>query len=86
MMEKYTEFLDDTEATARTLADNYIACKKKRDMYEHWFCLLYTSAVPLENRLRYLKRHLGEEIVINDNRISYDEAITQVIQLSLIHI
>ena len=39
-----------------------------------------SRAVPLENRLRYLKRHLGEEIVINDNRISYDEAITQVIQ------
>ena len=29
-----------------------------------------SRAVPLENRLRYLKRHLGEEIVINDNRIS----------------
>lgn len=39
-----------------------------------------TSAVPLQNRLRYLKRHLGEEIELDGKTISYDQAITEVIQ------
>ena len=39
-------------------------------------------AKPVENRVRYLKRHLGEKIVFdNENTtISYDTAITEVIQ------
>ena len=39
-------------------------------------------AKPVENRVRYLKRHLGEKIVLdNENTtISYDTAITEVIQ------
>lgn len=39
-----------------------------------------SRAVPLQNRLRYLKRHLGETITLDDRDISYDDAITQVIQ------
>ena len=39
-----------------------------------------TIAVPLQNRLRYLKRHLGEEIELDGKTISYDQAITEVIQ------
>lgn len=39
-----------------------------------------SRAVPLENRLRYLKRHLGETTTLDDREISYDDAITQVIQ------
>ena len=38
------------------------------------------SAVPLQNRLRYLKRHLGETKVLDGKTISYDEAITEVVQ------
>lgn len=37
-------------------------------------------AKPVKNRLRYLKRHLGQTIVIDDETISYDSAITEVIQ------
>ncbi len=37
-------------------------------------------AVPLQNRLRYLKRHLGETVQLDDRTISYDQAITDVIQ------
>lgn len=37
-------------------------------------------AVPLQNRLRYLKRHLGETTQLDGMTISYDEAITDVIQ------
>lgn len=37
-------------------------------------------AVPLQNRLRYLKRHLGETIQLDGKTISYDQAITEVIQ------
>ena len=39
-----------------------------------------TRAVPLQNRLRYLKRHLGESTVLDGRTISYDKAITEVIQ------
>lgn len=37
-------------------------------------------AKPINNRLRYLKRHLGEKTVIDGKTVSYDEAITAVIQ------
>lgn len=37
-------------------------------------------AVPLQNRLRYLKRHLGETTQLDGKTISYDQAITEVIQ------
>ena len=37
-------------------------------------------AKPVSNRLRFLKRHLGETITLDDRTISYDEAITAVIQ------
>ncbi|MBO4699566.1 Hsp70 family protein [bacterium] len=39
-----------------------------------------SNATPIENRLRYLKRHLGETIYLDEKEISYDFAITQVIQ------
>lgn len=37
-------------------------------------------AKPVKNRTRYLKRHLGENLVLDDKTISYDTAITEVIQ------
>ena len=37
-------------------------------------------AKPVQNRMRYLKRHLGEPLVIDDKTMSYDSAITEVIQ------
>lgn len=37
-------------------------------------------ARPVQNRMRYLKRHLGQDMVIDDKTISYDSAITEVIQ------
>ena len=39
-------------------------------------------AKPVENRKRYLKRHLGEKMTLDggDTTIPYDEAITEVIQ------
>ncbi|MBP3760364.1 MAG: Hsp70 family protein, partial [Ruminococcus sp.] len=37
-------------------------------------------AVPYQNRLRYLKRHLGENIKLDDRNISYDNAIVELIQ------
>lgn len=40
-------------------------------------------AVPEENRLRYLKRHLGEMVTLDDRTIAYDDAITQVIQYAV---
>ena len=40
-------------------------------------------AVPEQNRLRYLKRHLGETITLDDRIIAYDDAITQVIQYAV---
>ncbi len=39
-----------------------------------------TRAVPLQNRLRYLKRHLGETTQLDGMTVSYDQAITAVIQ------
>ena len=39
-----------------------------------------TRAKPVKNRLRYLKRHLGEKICLDDKTILYDDAITEVIQ------
>lgn len=39
-----------------------------------------TRATPVKNRIRYLKRHLGENMVIDNKTISYDSAITEVIQ------
>ena len=38
------------------------------------------KAKPEQNRLRYLKRHLGQTVQIDDRIISYDNAITAVIQ------
>ncbi len=38
------------------------------------------KAKPEQNRLRYLKRHLGQTIQLDDRTISYDNAITEVIQ------
>lgn len=37
-------------------------------------------AKPVENRIRYLKRHLGETMILDGKKISYDLAITEVIQ------
>lgn len=39
-----------------------------------------SRAMPIENRLRYLKRHLGETINLDGRLISYDNAITEVVQ------
>lgn len=38
------------------------------------------KAKPEQNRLRYLKRHLGQTIQLDDRVISYDNAITEVVQ------
>lgn len=40
-------------------------------------------AVPEQNRLRYLKRHLGESIDLDGVNTSYDKAITEVTQYCL---
>lgn len=37
-------------------------------------------AVPEQNRLRYLKRNLGKTILLDDRTVSYDRAITEVVQ------
>ena len=37
-------------------------------------------ALPFQNRLRNLKRRLGETVVLDDKTVSVDEAITEVIQ------
>ena len=39
-----------------------------------------TRARPANNRIRNLKRHLGDSITLDDRTISYGEAITSVIQ------
>ncbi len=39
-----------------------------------------SRAKPVKNRMRYLKRHLGEDMVLDEKTISYDSAITAVIQ------
>lgn len=38
------------------------------------------KAKPEQNRLRYLKRHLGQTIQLDDRTISYDNAIIEVVQ------
>lgn len=38
------------------------------------------QARPLKNRVRLLKRHLGEQINLDDKTFEYDEAITLVVQ------
>ena len=37
-------------------------------------------AKPVQNRINRLKRHLGETMTLDGREISYDEAITEVIQ------
>ncbi|MBR6744765.1 MAG: Hsp70 family protein, partial [Clostridia bacterium] len=37
-------------------------------------------ATPVENRLRYLKRHLNETVILDDREIEINDAITEVIQ------
>ena len=37
-------------------------------------------AKPVQNRIRYLKRHLGEPLVVDDKIMSYDFAIAEVVQ------
>ena len=39
-----------------------------------------SRAKPVKNRKRYLKRHLGESMILDHKVFSYDEAITAVIQ------
>lgn len=39
-----------------------------------------SRARPVQNRKRYLKRHLGEPMTLDNREFSYDEAITAVIQ------
>lgn len=38
------------------------------------------SATPIRNRIRYLKRHIGEPLTLDDWEGTYDEALTAVIQ------
>ena len=38
------------------------------------------QARPVKNRVRLLKRHLGETFTLDDKTFTYDEAITQVVQ------
>jgi small-conductance mechanosensitive channel len=45
VMSEHSAFLDDTEKTANTLAENLDKCQKKRDEYSHWFDAVET---PLE--------------------------------------
>ena len=52
--------------------------KSASDLAASWQC--ESVATPLENRLRYLKRHLGETVTIEDRKIAYDDAITAVVQ------
>ena len=44
-MNEHAAFLDETEMTAKTLAENLDKCQKKRDEYMHWFDAVET---PLE--------------------------------------
>ncbi len=41
---------------------------------------LRTIAIPYDNRLRYLKKHLDETIDLDGKTINYNDAITEVIQ------
>lgn len=45
VMNEHATFLDETEMTAKTLAENIDKCQKKRDEYRHWFDAVET---PLE--------------------------------------
>lgn len=44
---------------------------------------LKDNAIPEQNRLRYLKRKLGETVELDGKTISYDTAITEVVQYCL---
>ena len=46
----------------------------------HGYDAMSSRAVPHTNRLRYLKRQLGETVAVDGKDISIDEAITEVIQ------
>ena len=41
------------------------------------------KAIPEQNRLRYLKRNLGKSIILDDKKVDYDTAITEVVQYCL---
>jgi molecular chaperone DnaK (HSP70) len=56
----------------------YFYSKKKGAFYG--YDAMSSRATPANNRLRYLKRQLGQIVAIDDKSIAIDEAITEVIQ------
>ena len=52
VMSEHAAFLDETEMTAKTLAENIDKCQKKRDEYRHWFDAVET---PLEAMLKEIE-------------------------------
>ena len=51
ILKDQSEFLDNTEMTAKTLAENVAKCQKKRDDYKHWLDVVETPLEAMITRL-----------------------------------
>lgn len=53
IMNEHTAFLNETEMTAKTLAENLDKCQKKRDEYRHWYDAVETPLEAMMAELGY---------------------------------
>ena len=68
VINEHATFLDETEMTAKTLAENIDKCQKKRDEYRHWFDAVET---PLEAMMAEIGQPESAELrkTLNINQV-----------------
>ncbi len=82
IMSEHAAFLDETEMTAKELAENIDKCQKKRDEYRHWFDAVET---PLEAMMAEIGHPENAELrkTLNINQVQTVKTCMEEIRRNL---
>lgn len=85
VMNEHVAFLDETEMTASTLAENIDKCQKKRDEYRHWFDAVET---PLEAMIKEIEHPESVELrkTLNINQVQTVKTCMEEIRRNLMRL
>lgn len=85
IINEHAEFLNETETTAKTLAENLDKCQKKRDEYRHWFDAVVT---PLEAMMTEVGQPESTELrkTLNINQLQSIKTYMEEIRRDLMNL
>ena len=85
IMNEHTAFLNETEMTAKTLAENLDKCQKKHDEYRHWYDAVET---PLEAMMAEIGHPESAELrkTLNVNQVQTVKTLMEEVRKDLMNL